>query len=288
MLEEEQLASPKAPRAAGGQSRQGAFAACAVPARGGPIGTFTPREDGELDGLLAQAGASRCPRSRRRTLLDRMLQRENEVQSELLDSVRQDTLLEWRLAIAALVGFPCLVCLALWALRERIFRPIGDLRAFLSRLSEGDFAPVSLPRIDPLLLPLFENYNQMVTRLEQLEQANRTAHPVARAGGARGDADPAAAAAEPGARRAPGGGRRGVRHAGARTAQPDRRNAGHARESAHGARTIPTLGERIDLVIAELQRITRLLNGLLQQSSHVPKPRRAGQRWIAWCRSSRR
>jgi signal transduction histidine kinase len=35
-----------------------------------------------------------------------------------------------------------------------------------------------------------------------------------------------------------------------------------------------SLGERIDLVIAELHRITRLLNGLLQQSSHVPEPPR--------------
>jgi len=34
------------------------------------------------------------------------------------------------------------------------------------------------------------------------------------------------------------------------------------------------LGERIDLVSSELQRITRLLNGLLQQSSHVPEPAR--------------
>jgi signal transduction histidine kinase len=38
--------------------------------------------------------------------------------------------------------------------------------------------------------------------------------------------------------------------------------------------TDPALRERIDLVIAELQRITRLLNGLLQQSSHVPEVRR--------------
>src|SRR5262249_26669886 len=99
--------------------------------------------------------------------------RENDIQSELLDSVRRDTLVEWRLALAALAVFPALVALLLWALRERIFRPIDDLRAFLSRLAQGQFVPVALGGIDPLLRPLFENYNQMVTRLEQLERANR-------------------------------------------------------------------------------------------------------------------
>jgi signal transduction histidine kinase len=34
------------------------------------------------------------------------------------------------------------------------------------------------------------------------------------------------------------------------------------------------LRERMDAVVAELQRLTRLLNGLLQQSSHVPEPPR--------------
>jgi len=38
-------------------------------------------------------------------------------------------------------------------------------------------------------------------------------------------------------------------------------------------RDIPdaALGERLDMVVVELRRITRLLNGLLQQSSHVPE-----------------
>ena len=245
-----------------------------LPARGGPIGTFTRERMEELDGLLAQARSQPVQAlASAGTLLNRMLQRENEVQSELLDSVRQDTLLEWRLAIAALVVFPCLVALALWALRERIFRPIGDLRAFLSRLAEGDFVPVSLQRIDPLLRPLFVNYNQMVTRLEQLEQANRkrtlsleeevraATQTLLRQQQNLTRAERLAAAGEVSA---------SLAH--------ELRNpiAGMLVTLANLRKEIaePELGQRMDLVISELQRVTRLLNGLLQQSSHTPEARR--------------
>ncbi len=245
-----------------------------LPARGGPIGPFTREKMEELDRLLAQSQSQPVTAlAGAQSLLNRMLQRENEVQSELLDSVRRDTLLEWRLALAALVVFPCLVVLALWALRERVFRPIDDLRAFLSRLAEGQFVPVSLPGIDPLLRPLFENYNQMVTRLEQLEQANRrrtssleeevraATQTLLRQQQTLMRTERLAAAGEVSA---------SLAH--------ELRNpiAGMLVTLANLRKELgePELGERIDLVISELQRMTRLLNGLLQQSSHVPEPRR--------------
>ena len=145
-----------------------------IPVKGGPVRSYTLERLDRLERLLTQAetqpGTALPPAL---ALLSEMLERENRIQLEQLDTVYGYTKLESQLALAALLGFPCLVLLALWALRERVFRPIGDLKNFLSRLSNGDFAPVSLTRIDPLLLPLFQNYNQMVNRLEQLEQANR-------------------------------------------------------------------------------------------------------------------
>jgi len=158
----------------------------------------------------------------------------------------------------------------LWALRQRLFRPIGNLKEFLSRLSDGDFAPVSLNGIDPLLLPLFQNYNQMVDRLEQLEQANRNrtlsleqevrgaTQALLKQQQSLARAERLAAAGEVSA-----------------TLAHELRNpiAGIEVTLVNLRRELAdaSLGERIDLVIAELHRITRLLNGLLQQTSHVPE-----------------
>src|SRR6185503_3416121 len=145
-----------------------------IPVKGAPVGDYMRERLERLYRLLAQAetqpGTALPPAL---ALLSEMLEREDRIQLEQLDTVYGYTKLDSQLALAALLGFPCLALLAFWGLRERVLRPIGDLKNFLSRLSGGDFAPVSLTHIDPILLPLFENYNQMVNRLEQLEQANR-------------------------------------------------------------------------------------------------------------------
>jgi C4-dicarboxylate-specific signal transduction histidine kinase len=245
-----------------------------LPRRGGPIGPITSQRLVELDALLTRAAsAPREALADAGDLLNKMLQRETLVQSELLDSVSRDTVVEWRLALAALVVFPCLIALALWALRQRVFRPIGDLRLFLSRLAEGDFVPASLERIDPLLRPLFENYNRMLNRLEQLEQANRkrtlsleqevrtATQALLRQQQSLARAERLAAAGEVSAALA-----HELRNplAGMHVTLANLRN-----EVAD-----PDIAERLDLVSSELQRVTRLLNGLLQQSNHMPEPPR--------------
>jgi signal transduction histidine kinase len=153
---------------------------------------------------------------------------------------------------------------------------VGDLKNFLSRLSNGDFTPVSVAGIDPLLLPLFENYNQMVLRLEQLEDRNRSrtlslqqevravTRTLLRQQQTLARAERLATAGEVSA-----------------TFAHELRNpiasiqvtlVNLRREFAD-----PELVARIELVIAELQRMTRLLNSMLQQSSHVPEvPRTVG------------
>ena len=245
-----------------------------VPVRGGPLGPFTTERLDRLDRLLTEAQArpeSAVPSAI--GLLSEMLERENRIQLGLLDAVYGDTKLDSRLALAALLGFPSLVLVAFWALRQRVFRPIGDLRHFLARLANRDFAPVSLTDIDPLLLPLFQNYNQMVDRLQQLELADRqramsleqevraATQALLKQQQSLARAERLAAAGEVSA-----------------TLAHELRNpiAGIQVTLANLRRELdnPALGERLDMVVAELKRITRLLNGLLQQSSHVPEPPR--------------
>ncbi len=246
-----------------------------IPIKGGPVGSYTRERLDRLDRLLKQAETQpQAALPPTLTLLSEMLERENRIQLDLLDTVYDNTKLESQLALAALVGFPTLVLLALWALRQRVFRPIGDLKNFLSRLANGDFTPVALTRIDPLLLPLFQNYNQMVNRLEQLEQSNRqrtmsleqevraATQALLQQQQTLARAERLAAAGEVSA-----------------TLAHELRNpiAGIQLSLENMRRELPdvTLGERMDTVISELQRLTRLLNGLLQQSSHVPEPPRS-------------
>jgi two-component system NtrC family sensor kinase len=242
-----------------------------IPIKGGPVGTYMRERLDQMKRLLAQAEArpeTALPAAL--TLLGEMLERESRIQLEQLDTVYGYTKLDSQLALAALLGFPCLALLTLWALRQRVLRPIGDLRNFLSRLANGDFAPVSLARIDPLLLPLFENYNQMVNRLEQLEQANRqrtvsleqevrsATQVLLQQQQSLARTERLAAAGEVSATLA-----HELRNpiAGIQVTLANLRSEFHD----------PVLVERMDLVIGELNRITRLLNGLLQQSRHVPE-----------------
>jgi two-component system, NtrC family, sensor kinase len=245
-----------------------------IPIKGGPVRSYTRERLDRLDRLLTQAETEpQTALPPTLALLSEMLERENRIQLELLDTVYDSTKLESQLALAALVGFPTLVLLALWALRQRVFRPIGDLKNFLSRLANGDFTPVALTHIDPLLLPLFQNYNQMVNRLEQLERANRqrtmsleqevraATQALLQQQQTLSRAERLAAAGEVSA-----------------TLAHELRNpiAGIQMSLENLRRELPdaALGERMDMVIAELHRLTRLLNGLLQQSSHVPEPPR--------------
>jgi signal transduction histidine kinase len=242
-----------------------------IPVKGAPVGTYMRDHLQQLERLLAQVEAQPgavLPEAV--ALLAEMLERENRIQLEQLDTVYDYTRRDLQLAIAALLGFPLLAMLMLWALRERVLRPIADLRNFLSRLSNGDFAPVSLQGIDPLLLPLFENYNHMVTRLEQLEQANRqrtvsleqevrsATQVLLQQQQSLARSERLAAAGEVSA-----------------TLAHELRNpiAGIQVTLANFRREFqdPVLQDRMDLVIGELNRITRLLNALLQQSKHVPE-----------------
>lgn len=239
--------------------------------RGGPIGTFTQSRIQELEGLLARADADPIGALRAAgDVVDRMLQRESDIQHDLLESIRGDVDLERKLAAGALIVFPCLGLLTLMALRQRVLQPITNLRVLLSRLSDGDFSPVPLDGADKLLRPLLENYNHMVQRLAQLEDANRkrTQSLTEEVRAATRTllsqqqrltrAERLAAAGEVSA---------GLAH--------ELRNpiAGIHVSLANLRKELrdEELGKRLDMVTAELQRTTRLLNGLLQQSAHTPE-----------------
>lgn len=99
------------------------------------------------------------------TLDHEALQRE-----QLLEDINLDTQNELYIALAT---FAVILLGAMLFLRFRILHPLHDLRRLLERLTEENFTPITTDHLDPLLLPVFNSYNEMVTHLAELEEAKR-------------------------------------------------------------------------------------------------------------------
>jgi two-component system NtrC family sensor kinase len=195
-------------------------------------------------------------------------------ESGLLAQISADTRRELWLVIAIGIALSALAGLGTWNLRRRIVEPLRDLQALLAQLGSGDFEAVSAHGVHPLLEPLFENYNRLVTRLQELEAQHRS-----RADSLESEvraatqtlleqqrllarAERLAAVGETAA---------GLAH--------ELRNplAGVLMSLANLRRDLgdPDLVERLDLVVAEIQRLTRLLNDSLSTARHAPEPARS-------------
>ncbi len=208
-------------------------------------------------------------------LLHEALVAENRAHASLLDGIQAQAGLEQRLAAVALILIPLAAMLVLYLLRRRFLLPLNNINTLLARLAwvdntQGDFAPARIEAVDPVLEPLIDNYNRMVTRLALLEaeQQARQASLEAEVRVATREllahnrslaqADRLAAVGEMAA---------GMAHelrnplAGIQLALANLRHE-LADEDARA---------RLDLVGAELRRITDLMNGLLDQARLLPE-----------------
>lgn len=103
-----------------------------------------------------------------------VLDSEIEIHANLLEAVARDTRFEFELVLIVSVVFPALVVFMLYLLRNKILHPLDNLRGFMTLLAERDYRKMPMSGIDPLLQPLFSNYNHMVTRLFDLEESHRS------------------------------------------------------------------------------------------------------------------
>lgn len=196
------------------------------------------------------------------TLDKEALQRE-----KMLEDINLETQTE--LYIALLV-FAVILLGAILFFYFRILHPLNDLRQLLERLTDENYTPIATHHLDPLLLPVFDSYNGMVNHLADLEEANRLhaqslqrevrlatqtlleqQHSLARAERLAAIGEVAAELAH------------------------EIRNplAGIQMAFSNLRREIddPKQSERIQMIDAELRRLTRLLNGMLDQSKHAPE-----------------
>lgn len=160
--------------------------------------------------------------------------------------------------------------------RRRIVKPLEAFGRQLTHLADGQFTPVPVDEVDPLVLPLHQTFNELAQRLQELEAAQRARtqsleNEVRAATQALLEQQQSLARAE----------RLAATGELAATVAHDLRNplAGIQMTLTNLRADLkdPELIERVDLMLSELQRLTRLLNELLDASRHAPEPARPVQ-----------
>ena len=103
-------------------------------------------------------------------IMSETLDHEALYREQLLEDINLDTQNELYIA---LITFAIILLGAILFLYFRILHPLHDLRRLLERLTEENFTPITTDHLDPLLLPVFNSYNEMVAHLAELEEAKR-------------------------------------------------------------------------------------------------------------------
>ncbi len=120
---------------------------------------------GELDQLEKNTRLIKALKVMSDTLESESLQREY-----LLENISRTTETELYLALVILAWT---LIVAVLFLHSRILHPLNDLKQLLQRLTEENYTPITTDHLDPLLLPVFNSYNEMVKHLAELEEVKR-------------------------------------------------------------------------------------------------------------------
>jgi two-component system NtrC family sensor kinase len=106
-------------------------------------------------------------------LMDRILAAEGEARVSMLSRLGGDSRREFALALGLFASLPLLGLFVSLTLRQQIVHPLRELHGLLSRLADGRFESVPVESVPQMLLPLFRNYNYLVSRLQELEEQHR-------------------------------------------------------------------------------------------------------------------
>lgn len=203
--------------------------------------------------------------------LQKLLERENARERELIAQVVADSELELEAAWAGLAGMVFLLALGAILMRYWLLLPLRQMNQLLLQLAEGLFEPIASTNTTPLWRSLIANYNQMVERLATLERARRertralesqvsaAARTLLAQSQNLARAERLAALGELAA---------GVAHELRNPLAGIRLALHNLRAECRDAQLQP----RLDLIIAELERLSHHLNQLLDQARHQPEP----------------
>ena len=206
--------------------------------------------------------------------LNNAVSMEGIVHDNLFRDLKKSAEMELSVAATMLVVLPGLALIILFLVRKRILTPINSLAWLMSQLARNDITstPASVTtEIDPLLKPLANHYNAMVLRLAHLEEEHQNRQEslesqVRSAASSLLDQQRSLAKAEQLA---------AVGELAARLAH-ELRNPLAGMQMAitnlqHEVSDAEHI-ERLSMVAKELERVTLLLNGLLDQARLRPEP----------------
>jgi signal transduction histidine kinase len=156
-------------------------------------------------------------------------------------------------------------------LKRRVLAPLNNLKQLLLNLVKEDYGPIDTRRIDPLLFPVFNSYNLMVAHLAELEETKRM-HAESLEAEVRVATEALLAQQRSLARAerlaAVGELAASLAHELRNPLAGIQLSCANLREEVGDA----DQAERLDLIGAELKRMTRLLNELLEQGKQTPEP----------------
>lgn len=199
-----------------------------------------------------------------------VIELEHTSQAELIAGLEQQTELQLKLELAAPIAILAVGVVLVPITRRRIIKPLHAFGRQLSHLAEGHFTPAPLDEVDPLLIPLHRNFNELVRRLRQLEAAHR-----ARTASLEEEVRTATRALLEQQRTLARAERLAATGELAASVAHELRNplAGIQMTLSNLRMELEDhdLVERVDMIIDEVTRLTRLLNELLDAARHAPE-----------------
>lgn len=222
--------------------------------------------------ILTIADKQQLPAERESILLNAlnltvvMLDSETEERENQLEEITKIIGNEIGLAGGTLI---LVIIMIIVFVQSRILAPLQDLRILLLNLAREDFTPIETEYLDPLLLPIFSSYNEMVIHLAELEETKRNyaeslEQEVRSATRAMLEQQASLAQAE----------RLAVVGELAANIAHELRNPLAGIQmcciNIRNETTDPDKKERLDLVVSELKRMSKLLSDLLDKGKHEP------------------
>jgi two-component system NtrC family sensor kinase len=208
------------------------------------------------------------------THLRKVLDQEASEHAKQIGVITRATAMELKISVIVLLVFPACAILLSYLLRRRILEPLKHLGFLMNLLKGKNYAQAPVATIDPLLRPLTENYNAMVTRLAELEyehamreqdleiQVENVTRVLLEQQRSLANTERLAAVGETMAR---------IAHELRNPLAGVKMSCTNLRQDLNQQLDYPEYVERIDIVAGEIDRIIALLNSLLDQSRHKPE-----------------
>lgn len=206
-----------------------------------------------------------------RLLMRKALASELAAQNSIVIDKRAAARREQHIALGLLAGLLMVLIPLGRRIRHNIIGPLDTLGNLMTLMSQQDYTSAPTTGVDPMLLPLFEDYNRMVNRLVTLEQAHQRREDtlttsVRQATRILLKQQQRVAQAE----------RLGAIGEIAASVAHELRNpltATHmALQNLRRDLSDPELIDRVDLILVEIRRINQQLNMLLEGARQTPEP----------------